>query len=113
MQKKSQDSKIATDLKCGDSNADSNSQGKNANSTSEHALDNGNVTIEEQDHDSYSKNSSVSENRKKWQESKNTSEDDAASKDANENGKKFMVLKLHPKMTLPLKKTHRMLFREN
>ncbi len=27
--------------------------------------------------------------------------------------KKFMVVKMHPKMTLPLKKTHRMLFREN
>jgi hypothetical protein len=24
-----------------------------------------------------------------------------------------MVVKMHPKMTLPLKKTHRMLFREN
>ena len=85
--KKSQDSKIATDLDCGKASADSNSQGKNANSTSEHASDNGNATIEEQDHDSYSKNSSVSDNRKKRQESKNTSEDDAVSEDANENGK--------------------------
>jgi hypothetical protein len=32
--KKSQDSKTATDLKCGDSSTDSNSQGKNAISTS-------------------------------------------------------------------------------
>jgi len=85
--KKSQDSKIATDLDCGKASADSNSQGKNANFTSEHASDNGNATIEEQYHDSYSKNSSVSDNRKKRQESKNTSEDDAVSEDANENGK--------------------------
>jgi hypothetical protein len=63
--KKSQDSKIATDLNCGDSSADSNSQGKNANSTSEHASANGNATIEEQDHDSYSEDSSASENGKK------------------------------------------------
>ena len=87
--KKSQDSKIATDLDCGKASADSNSQGKNANSTSEHASDNGNATIEEQDHDSYSKNSRNSESRKKRQESKNTSEDDAASEDVNENGKKI------------------------
>jgi len=60
--KKSQDSKIATDLDCGKASADSNSQGKNANFTSEHASDNGNATIEEQYHDSYSKNSSVSDN---------------------------------------------------
>jgi len=85
--KKSQDSKIATDLGCGKASADSNSQGINANFTSEHASDNGNATIEEQYHDSYSKNSSVSDNRKKRQESKNTSEDDAVSEDANENGK--------------------------
>jgi hypothetical protein len=63
--KKSQDSKIATDHDCDDSSTDSNSQGKNANSTSEHASANGNATIEEQDHDSYSKDSSASENGKK------------------------------------------------
>ncbi len=63
--KKSQDSKIVTNHDCDDSSADSNSQGKNANSTSEHASANGNATIEEQDHDSYSKDSSASENGKK------------------------------------------------
>jgi len=70
---------------------------------------------------------------KKHQESKNASEDDAVSEDANadgnatiekqkhnsnsedsngnENEKKIMVVKIHPTMTLPLKKTN--LFREN
>jgi len=72
---------------------------------------------------------------KKRQESKIASEDDAASEDVNaggnatiekqkhnsnsedsngnENEKKIMVVKIHPKMTLPLKKTNLMLFREN
>jgi len=72
---------------------------------------------------------------KKHQESKNASEDDAVSEDANadgnatieklkhnsnsedsngnENEEKIMVVKIHPKMALPLKKTNRMLFIEN
>jgi len=63
--KKSQDSIIATDHDCDDSSADSNFQGKNANSISEHASANGNATFEEQDHDSYSKDSSANEKGKK------------------------------------------------
>ena len=63
--KKCQDSKIATGYDSDDSSPDSNFQGKNANSTSEHASANGNASIEEQDHDSYSKDSSANEKGKK------------------------------------------------
>jgi len=63
--KKRQDSEIATGYDSDDSSADSNFQGKNANSSSEHASANGNAPFEEQDHDSYSKDSSANENGKK------------------------------------------------